>query len=102
MDVGRLAAIQGRLNRATPGPWGWWDVGDSSAGWDGPDMDEHCHGGMPSRWWGMSHEDHALGGSPQVLEFREGNPLPTPEDAAFLAHAWGDISWLLSEVVRLG
>lgn len=98
-----LAAIRARLESAAPGPWGWWDMGDSSGGWDGADLVRHSGPGPLSsnRSWGMSREDHALDPDQTVLYFPEHTTVPGAEDATFIAHSRADIEGLLATVEAL-
>jgi hypothetical protein len=103
LSEAELSAIESRAATASPAPWGWWEIKDSSAGWQGPDLVSWCGGGeLPTnRIWGLSHPDNDLGMGPQVLEFPEGAPLPSAEDATFIAHAREDVPRLAGEIRRL-
>jgi hypothetical protein len=99
-----LAAIAARHRDATPGPWGWSDWADGSAGYDGPDLMQHCSLGPDDeisrgRQWSLSHEGNSLSHLGQVLVIPETDkPLPRAGDATFLAHSWEDVGRLLATV----
>jgi hypothetical protein len=104
LTAAELAAIAVRAAGATPGPWGWGDIGSGSSGWGGQDMHEVCSHDRLSedRRWLLSHEDtfHSNIARP-VLDLPESSDHPTVGDATFIAHAREDIPRLLAEVFRL-
>lgn len=86
--VGRLAAIEARLEKATPGPW---HVDKHSAYiWSARDemvADSDCIGRLPER---------------AVVRIRGvGASLPIEDNMQFIAHAREDIPWLVAECTRL-
>jgi hypothetical protein len=104
LTAAELNAIAARHRKATPGPWGWSDIADSSAGWQGPnltiltvgDPDREIPNG---REWCLSDRGHSLSHLGQVLVIPETDkPLPRAGDATFIAHAWEDVRWLLATV----
>jgi hypothetical protein len=104
----RLAKIKLRLDEASPGPWGWWDIKDngSSAGFPGPDL-RRWQWGDPAeriandRTWGLSREEDQMRIGPQVLVLESDDYLPSAADATFIAYSREDVELLVAEVERL-
>jgi hypothetical protein len=104
LTAGDLDAIAARHRDATPGPWGWTDIADSTAGWQGPDLtglyldpDRQID---KMREWRLSSERYSMGGAHQVVVIPEKahTPLPRAGDATFIAHAWEDVRRLVANV----
>jgi hypothetical protein len=87
-----LAAIEARVNAATPGPW----EAEGSLVW-GPE--QSTRGG----WGAMRTESDGEGRAP-LGDFNDGEytaSLRAEQDATFTAHAREDVPALLAEVRRL-
>jgi hypothetical protein len=100
-----LAAIAARHRAATPGPWGWTDIADSTAGWQGPDLTA-LYNHKPDtklctdRRWQLSPESSSMLNIKQIVVIPEvaHTPMPRAGDATFLAHSWEDVRRLLATV----